>query len=118
VIDRYRRPAMAALFEDGARYQTWLEVELAVALAMERSGGVPAGTAGRVRAAARIDPARIDELEATLRHDVIAFLTQVGETAGADARFLHLGMTSSDLVDTALALTLTRAVDLLASEVA
>jgi len=107
---------MAALFDDRARYLVWLEVELAVSGAMERRGDVPAGTSARLRASARIDPARIDELEATLRHDVIAFLTQVGETVGPDARFLHLGMTSSDLVDTALALTLVRATDLLLAE--
>jgi len=116
MIPRYSRPAMAALFEDPARYRTWLEVELAVCEAMERRGDVPAGASARIRQAARIDPARIDELEATLRHDVIAFLTQIAETAGPDARFLHLGMTSSDLVDTALALTLVRATDLLTAE--
>jgi adenylosuccinate lyase len=117
VIARYSRPGMAALFEDAARYRTWLDVELAVTRAMERRGGVPAGTTARIQAAARIDPERIDELEATLRHDVIAFLTQVNETVGSDGRHLHVGMTSSDLVDTALAITLTRAVDLLAREV-
>ena len=116
MIPRYSRPAMAALFEDPARYRTWMEVELAVCAAMERRGDVPAGATARIRAAARVDPARIDELEATLRHDVIAFLTQVGETVGPDARFLHLGMTSSDLVDTALGLTLVRATDLLLAE--
>jgi adenylosuccinate lyase len=108
---------MAALFEDAARYRTWLDVELAVTQAMERRGGVPAGTTARIKAAARIDPERIDELEATLRHDVIAFLTQLNETVGSDGRHIHVGMTSSDLVDTALAITLTRAVDLLAREV-
>ncbi len=116
MIARYSRKEMAALFTDEARYATWLDVELAVAAAMERRGEVPTGVAARVRAAARIDPARIDALEATLRHDVIAFLTQVGETVGAEARHLHLGMTSSDLVDTALALTLVRATDLLGRE--
>ncbi|HYJ32329.1 MAG TPA: adenylosuccinate lyase [Candidatus Binatia bacterium] len=117
MIARYSRPAMAGLFDDRARYATWLDVELAVTRALERRGEAPAGASARIAAAARIDPARIDELEATLRHDVIAFLTQVGETAGADARYLHLGMTSSDLVDTALALTLVRATDLLLPEV-
>ena len=117
MIARYSRKEMAALFEDEARYRTWLEVELAVAQEMERRGEIPRGVTARVRDKARVDPKRIDELEATLRHDVIAFLTQVGESAGADARHLHLGMTSSDLVDTALALTLTRAVDLLVREV-
>ncbi len=116
MIARYSRKEMAALFADEERYRTWLEVELAVAKAMERRGEIPRGVTARLREHARIDAARIDELEETLRHDVIAFLTQVGETAGADARYLHLGMTSSDLVDTALALTLTRAIDLLAKE--
>jgi len=117
MIARYSRPGMAALFEDAARYRTWLDVELAVVQGMERRGGVPAGTAARIRAAARVDPERIDELEATLRHDVIAFLTQLNETIGADGRHLHVGMTSSDLVDTALGITLTRACDLLSREV-
>jgi adenylosuccinate lyase len=117
LIARYSRKEMAALFEDGARYRTWLEVELAVAQAMERRGDIPRGVVARIRDRARIDAARIDELEATLRHDVIAFLTQVGETVGPDGRYLHLGMTSSDLVDTALALTMVRATDLLSKEV-
>jgi adenylosuccinate lyase len=116
VIARYSRPAMAALFDDASRYATWLDVELAVTAALEARGEAPAGAAARMRAAARVDVARIDELEATLRHDVIAFLTQVGETVGADARYLHLGMTSSDLVDTALAIQLVRATDLLIAE--
>jgi adenylosuccinate lyase len=117
VIARYSRPEMADLFSDPARYRVWLDVELAVAAAMERRGLVPAGAAERIRGAARIDPGRIDALEATLRHDVIAFLTQVGETVGEEARFLHLGMTSSDLVDTALAVVLSRATDRLRGEV-
>ena len=117
MIARYSRPAMAALFDDDARFRVWLEVELAACAAMERRGDVPAGASARIRSAARIDPARIDELEATLRHDVIAFLTQVGEKAGPDARHLHLGMTSSDLVDTSLAITLVRATDLLLGEI-
>jgi adenylosuccinate lyase len=116
VIARYSRPEMSALFEDQARYRTWLEVEIAVTEALERRGEAPSGTAARLRSAARIDPARIDEIESTVRHDVIAFLTQVGETVGQDARYLHVGMTSSDLVDTALALTLVRAIDLLLYE--
>jgi adenylosuccinate lyase len=117
VIARYSRPAMAALFDDAARYRIWLDVELAVTAALEKRGEAPAGAAERMRAAARVDVARIDELEATLRHDVIAFLTQIGETVGPDARYLHVGMTSSDLVDTALAVQLTRATDRLLAEV-
>ena len=75
MIARYSRKEMAALFEDEARYRSWLEVELAVAQAMERRGEIPRGVTARVRERARIDSARIDELEKTLRHDVIDFLT-------------------------------------------
>jgi adenylosuccinate lyase len=118
MIARYSRPEMSALFDDAARYQTWLEVELAVCAAMERRGEVPAGVSARVRSKAKVDPERVEALEATLRHDVIAFLTAVTESAGEEARHLHKGMTSSDLVDTALALTLTRAADLLSADLA
>jgi adenylosuccinate lyase len=107
---------MAALFDDVARYRLWLDVELAVTAALESRGEVPAGVTARLREAARVDPARIDQIEATVKHDVIAFLTQIGETVGPDARYLHLGMTSSDLVDTATALQLVRATDLLLEE--
>src|SRR5205823_9220769 len=118
MIPRYSRPAMRALFEDEARYRTWLEVELSACAAMERRGEVPPGVAARVRARATIDPSRVDQLEATLRHDVIAFLTSITESAGEEARHLHKGMTSSDLVDTALAVTLTPPTDLLTTELA
>src|SRR6185503_15553497 len=95
MIERYSRPEMAVLFEDPARYRTWLEVELAVCAAMERTGEVPAGVAARIRSkAAKLDPKRIDEIEATVRHDVIAFLTHVADVAGEEARHLHKGMTS------------------------
>jgi adenylosuccinate lyase len=105
MIPRYSRPGFIDHWSDARRYATWFEVELAAALAMEEEGTVPAGTAAAVRAAAsgRLNPARIDEIERTTRHDVIAFLTHVEELAGAPARWLHLGMTSSDVLDTSLA---------------
>ncbi len=114
MIQRYSRPDFAALWSDGSRYQLWLEVELAACRAMEAEGLVPAGTADQVAAATRdrLDPARILEIEARTRHDVIAFLTHVEELAGEPARWLHLGMTSSDVLDTALALQTGRALDL------
>jgi adenylosuccinate lyase len=113
MIDRYSRPELAALWSDASRYALWLEVELAVCEAMEQRGTVPAGTAAAVRAkaAGRLDPARILEIEQTTRHDIIAFLTHVEELAGEPARWLHLGMTSSDVLDTSLALQTTRALD-------
>jgi adenylosuccinate lyase len=113
MIDRYSRKELRALWSDQRRYDTWLDVELAACTAMEREGSVPAGTAARVRerAAGRLNPARILEIEEKTRHDVIAFLTHVEELAGADARWLHLGMTSSDVLDTSLAVLLVAATD-------
>jgi adenylosuccinate lyase len=106
MITRYARPQLAEHWSDAHRYAVWLEVELAACAAMEDEGTVPSGTAAAVRAAAegRLDAARIDEIERTTRHDVIAFLTHVEELAGAPARWLHLGMTSSDVLDTSLAI--------------
>jgi adenylosuccinate lyase len=111
MIPRYSRPELAALWDDKYRFELWLEIELAVCAAMERAYSVPEGTAAQVRAAAagKLDPARILAIEATTRHDVIAFLTHVEELAGEPARWLHLGMTSSDVLDTATALQTGRA---------
>src|SRR3954469_159254 len=108
MIDRYTRPQLASIWSDSRRYEVWLGVELAACEAMEKAGTVPSGTAARVRekAAGKLNPARILEIEEKTRHDVIAFLTHVEELAGADARWLHLGMTSSDVLDTSLALLL------------
>jgi len=113
MIDRYSRPELRKLWSDQHRFDTWLEVELAACRAMEQAGAVPHGTADRVhaRAAGRLDPTRILQIEEQTRHDVIAFLTHVEELAGEDARWLHLGMTSSDVLDTSLALLLGAACD-------
>src|SRR5207253_2529846 len=98
---------------DLARFERWLDIELAVCSAMEATGPVPPGTAAAVRAkaAGKLDPARILEIEQTTRHDVIAFLTHVEQLAGEPARWLHLGMTSSDVLDTALAIQTGRALE-------
>jgi adenylosuccinate lyase len=111
MIGRYSRPELAALWEDKYRFELWLEIELAVCEEMERAGTVPAGSAQQVRqaAAGKLDPERILEIEKTTRHDVIAFLTHVEELAGEPARWLHLGMTSSDVLDTSLAIQTRRA---------
>ncbi len=113
MIDRYSRPELAALWSDDSRFALWLDIELAACAAMEARGTVPTGTAAtiRARAAGKLDAARILTIEATTRHDVIAFLTHVEELAGEPARWLHLGMTSSDVLDTALALQTCRALD-------
>src|SRR5690242_1090315 len=113
MIDRYTRPPLAALWSDARRYDVWLRVELAACEAMEAAGSVPKGTAAAVRekAAGNLNPPRILEHEERTRHDVIAFLTHVEELAGEPARWLHLGMTSSDVLDAALAIQIVEATD-------
>ena len=104
MIDRYSRPEMRALWSDEGRLRRWLEVELAVCDVLAERGEIPAEAARTIRARAGFDAARIAEIEAEVRHDVIAFLTNVAEHVGPEARFVHYGMTSSDVIDTALAL--------------
>jgi adenylosuccinate lyase len=116
VIARYARPTMAAVWADAARFRRWVDVEIAALEAQEEEGLAPPGTAAAIRRNAAFDAGRIDALEATLHHDVIAFLTDVGASLGAEKRFLHQGMTSSDLVDTALALAIGEAGRLLGLE--
>jgi adenylosuccinate lyase len=113
MIERYTRPVLTALWSDARRYETWLKVELAACEAMEEAGVVPVGTAAEVRgkASGKLDPKRILEHEERTRHDVIAFLTHVEELAGASARWLHLGMTSSDVLDAGFAILLREAAD-------
>jgi adenylosuccinate lyase len=103
MIERYCRPAMSRVWSEARRLELWLEVELAMTGAREAEGDVPAGTTRRIRERARLDPARMLAIEAEVRHDVIAFLRMLAESIGDDARHVHAGMTSSDLVDTALA---------------
>jgi adenylosuccinate lyase len=123
MIPRYSRPAMAGIFEPAAKLEIWLDVELAAAEAMAALDLIPKQPVTALRAAcdaARsrlIDPARVEAIEQVTRHDVIAFLTHVEEIVGGDARFLHLGLTSSDLLDTTLAIQLTQASDLLLADV-
>jgi len=118
MIERYRRPEMAQVWSDERRLALWLDVELAATAAREARGDVPAGTAERIRAKARIDPARMQAIEAEVQHDVIAFLSMLAESVGDDARHVHAGLTSSDVVDTALACQIQEAGGVLAREVA
>ena len=101
MIDRYTRPAMGAIWTDEAKIQQWLAVELAVCEAWTRRGRIPPEAMEAIRAA-RCDLARMLEIERETDHDVIAFLQAVGETVGDASRFIHLGLTSSDVVDTGL----------------
>ncbi len=116
MIERYCRPEMASVWSDARRLEWWLQVELAATAAREQRGDVPAGTVERIRARTRLDGARMLEIEAEVHHDVIAFLSMVAETAGDDARHLHVGLTSSDLVDSALACQIQEAGRVLATQ--
>jgi adenylosuccinate lyase len=113
MIGRYTLPEMGALWTDQARFEHMLHVELAALRAVERHGLVPAGTTQSVQTRARVDVDRISELEQTTDHDVIAFVSQVAETCGPEGRFIHFGLTSSDVVDTALALQCRAAAELI-----
>ena len=107
---------MARIWSQETRYDNWLRVELAVCEVYARRGVIPGDALNRIKAKARVDPRRIDEIEATTRHDVIAFLTNLEEAIGADSRFVHIGMTSSDVLDTALALQLQQACEILLAD--
>ncbi len=109
MIERYTRPELGRLWSDDARYRRWLEVELVVCDVLAERGAIPQEAARAIRASARFDAERIAEIEAEVRHDVIAFLTNVSENVGPEGRWLHFGMTSSDVLDTALALQLREA---------
>jgi adenylosuccinate lyase len=117
MVPRYARPRMTAIWEPESKYRIWFEIEAHALDAMAAFGTVPADAAKKVRdwwaAGPAIDVAAIDAIEAVVKHDVIAFLTWVAEQVGPEARFLHQGMTSSDVLDTCLAVQLKQAADLL-----
>ncbi len=113
MIARYTHPEMGRIWSDQRRYETWLLVETAAAEAMAAAGVVPADAARDIRERGAFDIARIAEIERTTQHDVIAFTTAVAEKVGPSARWLHFGMTSSDVIDTAQALQMREACDVL-----
>ena len=108
MIERYTRPEMGALWTQDAKYQAWLDVELAACRALAVRGQIPADALAEIEAKAAFDSTRIAEIELEVKHDVIAFLTSVAEHVGPSSRFIHLGLTSSDVVDTGFALQLKR----------
>jgi adenylosuccinate lyase len=116
MIDRYARPEMRDLWTAETRLKIWFEIEAHAADAMAELGIIPSEAAAAVWQHGRFEVARVDEIEREVHHDVIAFLTNVAEHVGPDARFLHQGMTSSDVLDTALAVQLARASDILLSD--
>ncbi|WP_320673963.1 adenylosuccinate lyase [Prochlorococcus sp. MIT 1341] len=116
MIDRYTLPEMSHVWNDRAKYQSWLDVEIAACEANFELGRIPHDAMTQIRQKAAFDENRILEIEAEVRHDVIAFLTNVNEHVGDAGRFIHLGMTSSDVLDTGLALQMKASVKLLKEE--
>src|ERR687887_177591 len=116
MIQRYTHPEMGRIWGDQRRYETWLLVETAAAEAMAAAGIIPAEAARDIRERGAFDIARIEEIERTTQHDVIAFTTAVAERVGPSARWLHFGLTSSDVIDTALALQMREACDVILSD--
>ena len=125
MIPRYTRPQAAAIWSPENRYRIWFEIEALACEAMAQFGAIPAEAAANIRsrgdaAMAKFSPAdtaRIDEIESVTRHDVIAFLTWLADHIGEDSRFVHQGLTSSDVLDTCLAVQLTQAADLLLADI-
>ncbi|NER04468.1 MAG: adenylosuccinate lyase [Okeania sp. SIO3C4] len=115
MIERYTLPEMGELWTDNAKLKTWLQVEIAVCEAQAELGYIPTEAVEEIKAKANFDPKRVLEIEAEVRHDVIAFLTNVNEYVGDVGRYIHLGLTSSDVLDTALALQMVASLDLLLS---
>lgn len=116
MIPRYTRPAMGRIWEDQNKFSVWLEIEVLACEAQAELGVVPKEAVRIIREKAKFDVARIDEIEREVKHDVIAFLTNVGEYVGAESRFIHLGMTSSDVLDTCLAVQMKQSADLLLTD--
>src|SRR5512143_2100957 len=118
MIPRYTSPAMGQIWSERRRYETWLQVEIAAAEAMADAGIIPAEAAAAIREKGAFEVSRIEEIEAKTKHDVIAFTTAVAEHVGEAARWLHFGLTSSDVIDTAQALQMREACDVILTDLA
>ncbi len=116
MISRYTRPEMGKLWEPKNKFQKWLDVEIAVCEAWAEIGEIPKDALKIIKKKAGFDIARIDEIEKTVKHDVIAFLTSVGEFVGSEAKYIHKGLTSYDVVDTALSLLMRESADILITD--
>ena len=117
MIERYSRKEIKSIWEDFNRYSIWLEIELAAAEAMEKLKIIPKGVVKKVRSKAKINPKRILQIENKVKHDIIAFLTSITERAGKEARYLHKGMTSSDVLDTCFNLQLKQSGEILLKDI-
>ena len=116
MVPRYSRKEMVDIWSDDSKYSIWLDIEVYALEGMELVGIVPKGTAKVVREKATFNSQRIDEIESEIKHDVLAFLTNISESVGPEARFIHQGMTSSDVLDTCLNMQLKKAVELLIND--
>ncbi|WP_404786424.1 adenylosuccinate lyase [Altericista sp. CCNU0014] len=117
MLERYTLPEMGNLWTEAYKYKTWLQVEVAACEAQAELGTIPAEAVAEIKAKADFDPQRILDIEATVKHDVIAFLTNVNEYVGDAGRYIHVGMTSSDVLDTALALQLVASLEIILKHV-
>jgi len=117
MIDRYSRKELKDIWEDKNKYEIWLKIELAAAEAMEKLKIIPKGVSAKVKSKAKIDVKRIHAIEKNVKHDVIAFLTSITEKAGAESRYLHKGMTSSDVLDTCFNLQLKQSGEILLKDI-
>ena len=117
MIDRYTLPEMGEIWTEQAKFQSWLDVELAACEANFKLGKIPEDAIKAIKGKAQFSQERILEIESEVKHDVIAFLTNLNENIGDSGRFIHIGMTSSDVLDTGLALQLKASVQLLIKEI-
>lgn len=117
MIPRYTRPVMEKIWSTENRYQKWLEIEMLACEAMAEIGQIPSQAAKNIREKARVNIERVEELERVTHHDVAAFVAAIAETVGEDGRFIHLGLTSSDILDTSLAVLLKEAAEVLLEDV-
>jgi len=117
MIERYTRPEMGDIWKQENKYQAWLDVEIAVCEAWAEMGKIPKAALAEIKNKAAFDVDRIDEIEATVRHDVIAFLTSVAEKVGEPSRFIHMGLTSSDVTDTAQSLLLKKSARIIIKDI-
>src|SRR5512140_3862932 len=116
MIARYTRPDMGRIWEDQNKFSIWLEIEILACEAQAQLGVIPADAVRVIREKAAFDVARIDQIEQEVKHDVIAFLTNVGEHVGPESRFIHVGMTSSDVLDTCLAVQMKQSGEILLTD--
>ena len=117
MIERYSRKEIKAIWDDYNKYSLWLKIELAAAEAMEKLKIIPKGVVKKVKSKAKINVKRILQIENKVKHDVIAFLTSITEKAGKEARYLHKGMTSSDVLDTCFNLQLKQSGEILLKDI-